>query len=128
MIRSRSSFSARLLHTIFRTPLPRYAGFTLVEAGSHPSAALVLSLVFVLASYPEYQERAREEIYSVVGRGRLPELDDFKKMPFVDALIKEIIRMRPEFPMGTPHFTTQDLHASSYLALILPWVYRRHAV
>ncbi|KAJ7267368.1 cytochrome P450 [Mycena rebaudengoi] len=91
-----------------------YAGFTLVEAGSHPSAAFVLSLVFVLASYPEYQERAREEIYSVVGTGRLPELDDFKKMPFVDALIKEIIRMRPEFPMGTPHFTTQDLHYKDY--------------
>ncbi|KAJ7830889.1 cytochrome P450, partial [Mycena olivaceomarginata] len=87
-------------------------GFSLVEAGSDTSAAFLLSLVLILAVYPEHQERARREIEAVVGAARLPELADFKHLPFVEALIKEVIRIRPAFPMGIPHFTTEEIRAS----------------
>lgn len=90
----------------------RYTGFSLVEAGSDTSAAFLLSLVLVLAVYPEHQERARREIEAVVGAVRLPELADFKHLPFVEALIKEVIRIRPAFPMVVPHFTTEEIRAS----------------
>ncbi|KAJ7845273.1 cytochrome P450 [Mycena olivaceomarginata] len=89
-----------------------YTGFSLVEAGSDTSAAFLLSLVLILAVYPEHQERARREIEAVVGAARLPELADFKHLPFVEALIKEVIRIRPAFPMGIPHFTTEEIRAS----------------
>ncbi|KAF8189911.1 cytochrome P450 [Mycena galopus ATCC 62051] len=92
-----------------------YTGFTLVEAGSDTSAAYLLSLVLILAAYPEHQERARREIEAVVGTARLPELGDFKDMPFIDALIKEVIRIRPTFPTGVPHFTTEDILARNYV-------------
>ncbi|KAJ6571782.1 cytochrome P450 [Mycena capillaripes] len=94
-----------------------YTGFTLVEAGSDTSAAYLLSLVLILAVYPEHQERARREIEDVVGTARLPDLADFKHMPFVDALIKEVIRIRPIFPIGVPHFTAEEIRASFFCLL-----------
>ncbi|KAJ7145384.1 cytochrome P450 [Mycena crocata] len=92
-----------------------YTGVPLVEAGSDTSAAFLLSLVLILALYPEYQERASKEIESVVGTTRLPELTDFKNTPFIGALIKEVIRIRPTFPLGIPHSTTSEIRYKDYI-------------
>ncbi|KAJ7512021.1 cytochrome P450 [Mycena galericulata] len=102
-------------------PVFSYGGFTLVEAGSDTVAAFLLSLVLILALHPEHQERARREVESVVGSTRLPELDDFERMPFVNALIKEAIRIRPSFPIGAPHYTTDEIHASPALMFGTPF-------
>ncbi|KAJ6487800.1 cytochrome P450 [Mycena sanguinolenta] len=88
---------------------------TLVEAGSDTSAAFLLSLILILTLYPEHQERARREIEAVVGTARLPELADFAHMPFVDAFIKEVNRIRPIFPLGLPHFTTEEIRYKDYV-------------
>jgi cytochrome P450 len=62
----------------------------------------------VLAVHPECQERARKEIDAVVGMGRLPAAEDFPNLPYLDALIKETLRFRPQFPMGVPHLMGCD--------------------
>ncbi|KAF7369124.1 Cytochrome P450 [Mycena venus] len=77
-----------------------YTGLALLDAGSDTSGAFLLSLVLCLAVFPEYQERAREEMDAVVGIGRLPTLEDFPKLPYLNAFVKEILRFRPQFPMG----------------------------
>ncbi|KAJ7076085.1 cytochrome P450 [Mycena belliarum] len=92
-----------------------YTGVSLVEAGSDTSAAFLLSLILILGLYPEHQERARLEIEAVIGTTRMPELEDFKRMPFVDALVKEVVRIRPSFPFGVPHSTTEDIHYKGYV-------------
>ncbi|KAF7349235.1 Cytochrome P450 [Mycena sanguinolenta] len=96
-----------------------YTGVTLVEAGSDTSAAFLLSLVLILAVYPEHQERAWRKVEAIVGIARLPELADFGHMPFVDALIKEVVRIRPTFPTGIPHFTTEEICAIPPRELLL---------
>lgn len=54
------------------------------------------------------QEKARQEIYRVVGTGRLPEYGDRPALPYVDALYREVMRWYPVSPLGVPHATTQD--------------------
>ncbi|KAJ7660066.1 cytochrome P450 [Mycena rosella] len=93
----------------------RYTALPIVEASSDTSAAFLLSLVLILGLYLEYQERARQEIEFVVGTTRIPELEDFKKMPFLDALIKEVIRIRPAFPIGIPHRITKEIRYKNYI-------------
>ena len=51
--------------------------------------------------HPEVQRRAQNEIDRVVGRGRLPNIEDQKALPFTMALIKEVLRFAPVVPMGT---------------------------
>ncbi|KAJ7489291.1 cytochrome P450 [Mycena latifolia] len=90
-------------------------GLALLDAGSDTSAAFLLSFALVLATYPELQARAREEMDAVVGSTRLPVPEDFEKLPFLDALIKECLRFRPQFPMGIPHVMTTDAFYKGYV-------------
>ena len=50
--------------------------------------------------YPEVQERAHALIDDVVGRDRLPTLDDRPSMQYIDAILRETLRWAPIVPMG----------------------------
>ncbi len=61
---------------------------------------------FMLAMvlYPEAQKRAQEEIDRVGGRDRLPTFQDEDHLPYVRALVKEIMRWRGVAPLSTFKF------------------------
>lgn len=48
--------------------------------------------------YPEVQDKAYEEINRVIGSDRFPTLQDFAKLPYMEALWKETLRWSPPFP------------------------------
>ena len=50
--------------------------------------------------YPDVQARARHEIEAVVGVHRLPTFEDFGSIPYIDALIKELLRWQPIIRLG----------------------------
>lgn len=54
-----------------------------------------MSLLLAVLLHPELQRKAQDEIDSVTGRGRFPTFEDRPKLPFVDALCKEVLRWRP---------------------------------
>jgi cytochrome P450 len=61
-----------------------------------------------MLAYPETQARAQAEIDAVVGRARLPTFADFPHLPYIRAMVKEILRWRPVGPLGSPHRSTED--------------------
>lgn len=48
----------------------------------------------MLLLYPEVQQRAQKDLDSVVGRDRLPNNEDRDKLPYIEAICKEILRWR----------------------------------
>lgn len=58
--------------------------------------------------FPEVQRKAQEEIDRVIGPTRLPGSDDRTHLPYVDAIVKEVLRWHPVAPMGAAHMTTED--------------------
>ena len=50
--------------------------------------------------YPDVLRRAQQEIDSVVGRDRLPDFSDVDNLPYIDALIQEVMRWRSVTPLG----------------------------
>ena len=50
--------------------------------------------------YPDVQKRGQAELDSVIGRERLPTFDDRPRLPFVDAVYKEVLRWHPVAPVG----------------------------
>jgi cytochrome P450 len=54
--------------------------------------------------HPEVQKRAQFEIDSVVGPDRLPCLEDRPNLPYVEALLSEVLRWNPVGPLGTASF------------------------
>ena len=50
--------------------------------------------------HPEVMRRAQAEIDAVIGRDRLPTFDDADRLPYIDALMCEVLRWRPVTPLG----------------------------
>jgi cytochrome P450 len=61
-----------------------------------------------MIAFPEVQRRAQVELDAVVGRDRLPTFDDAPRLPYVRAIIEEVIRWRPSAPLGVAHAATED--------------------
>ena len=53
-----------------------------------------------MALYPEVQKKAQAEIDAVVGPDRLPEFEDRPSLPYINAVIKEMMRWNLVTPLG----------------------------
>jgi cytochrome P450 len=61
--------------------------------GTSTTKAVMLTFFLAMLSFPEAQLKAQEELDRVIGRERLPELNDEPSLPYVSALIKEVQRL-----------------------------------
>jgi cytochrome P450 len=50
--------------------------------------------------YPDVQRKAQAEIDSVVGNSRLPDFSDQDALPYVQAVLKEVLRWHPVTPLS----------------------------
>ena len=77
-----------------------------------------------MALFPGVQAKAQAEIDAITGGERFPTFEDKEKLPYVCALIKEILRWNPVTPVGLPHLLTEDINLNGYFipkgATIIP--------
>ena len=57
---------------------------------------------------PRVVAKAQEELDRVVGKERLPDFSDKDDLPYIDALVKELLRWGPPLPISVPVKTAQD--------------------
>ncbi|KAI0264164.1 cytochrome P450 [Gloeopeniophorella convolvens] len=81
---------------------------SLYLAGADTTVSALSALFCVVAMYPDLQRRAQEELDAVTGGERLPDYDDRSRLPFVDAICKELLRWKPVVPLGIPHTPIED--------------------
>ena len=75
----------------------------------------VLQFFFLaMVLYPDVQKRAQAELDAVVGPDRLPSWEDRNSLPYLNALIKEVLRWQNVAPFGFPHYTTEDIEYRGY--------------
>lgn len=72
------------------------------------------ALFLALASNPDVQRKAQEELDSVIGSDRLPTLADQDNLPYIAAIAKEIGRWHPVAPLGFTHVTSRDDEYDGY--------------
>jgi cytochrome P450 len=58
------------------------------------------TFILAMTLYPEVQSKAQAEIDRVVGNSRLPDYSDQDELPYVDAVLKEVLRWHPVTPLG----------------------------
>ncbi|KAL8866064.1 MAG: hypothetical protein Q9174_006514 [Haloplaca sp. 1 TL-2023] len=86
----------------------------LVEGGADTTAAQLLTMVLAFAKNPDVQKKARAEIDPVCGARRSPDWSqDFQKVPYVNAVVKEGMRWRPVAVTALPHRVRQGENAHS---------------
>ena len=50
--------------------------------------------------HPEAQRKAQDELDRIVGLNRLPTFEDREHLPYVEALVTEVLRWRPVAPLS----------------------------
>ncbi|KAJ7252521.1 cytochrome P450 [Mycena rebaudengoi] len=72
-------------------------------AGFDTTSAALGTFILAMLANPDVQKRAQEEIVTVVREGHLPSFDDEESLPYVSAIVKEVLRWKPVTPIGFPH-------------------------
>ncbi|OSC96472.1 cytochrome P450 [Trametes coccinea BRFM310] len=80
----------------------------LYGAGGETTYSTVLTCILAMVMYPDQLRKAQEELDRVTGTDRLPTISDRGNLPYVTALIKEVMRWRPVLPLGLARATAAD--------------------
>jgi len=69
-----------------------------------------------MAINPAVQKKAQEEIDRVIGTKRLPDFRDRDsgKMPYIEAIYRELLRIAPSLPLAVPHSASEDDYYKGY--------------
>ncbi|EKM54963.1 uncharacterized protein PHACADRAFT_194992 [Phanerochaete carnosa HHB-10118-sp] len=76
-------------------------------AGTDTIVSTFQSFFIVIVLYPEVQAKAQQTI-DLVCYGRLPDFSDFHALPYVHALLKEVMGWNPVIPLNLAHVSTTD--------------------
>lgn len=78
---------------------------SMYNAGVDTTNSTLRTFVAAMLLHPDVQRKAQAELDSVVGREHLPEIQDKERLPYVNAVINEVLRWQPPIPFGIPHRT-----------------------
>ncbi|KAJ6545762.1 cytochrome P450 [Mycena capillaripes] len=84
-----------------------WASGSLFGGGADTTVATLSSFFLAMALYPEVQAAAQAELDTVLS-GELPRLTDRPSLPYVECVMREVLRWNPIAPLGLPHMLTQD--------------------
>lgn len=88
--------------------LAAYTCGGLVEAGSETTSTTLNNFLLAMLLFPETARKAQEEIDRVIGSDRLPTFEDEGNLPYIRAIVKEVLRWRPVNKFGMMHCTSED--------------------
>ncbi|OCT79851.1 cytochrome P450 1B1 [Xenopus laevis] len=71
-------------------------------------------VIFYLIRYPEIQTKLQDELDRVIGKDRLPCIEDQPSLPYVMAFLYELMRFSSFVPITIPHATTKNTNIMGY--------------
>ncbi|KAJ7496489.1 cytochrome P450 [Mycena latifolia] len=77
-------------------------------AGTDTTVAALGTFILAMLANPEAQKKAQAELDSVIGTGHLPDFTDAAALPYVSAIVKEVLRWRNVGPIAIPHYLSVD--------------------
>ncbi|KAM6912961.1 cytochrome P450 1B1-like [Xenentodon cancila] len=85
----------------------------LIGAGQDTMSTVMQWIFLLLLKYPDMQTKLQQLIDKVVGRDRLPSIEDRSNLALLDAFIYETMRFTSFVPVTIPHSTTSDVTIES---------------
>ncbi|XP_035667221.1 cytochrome P450 2U1-like [Branchiostoma floridae] len=86
----------------------------LFVAGSETTSTTLTWALLYMVLYPEVQQKVQEEIDSVVGPDTALSITQRSQLPYTEAVITEVMRIKPVAPMSLPHATSKNANLFGY--------------
>lgn len=68
------------------------------------TSSAIQSFFLAATLYPEIVRLAQRELDEVLGGERLPNISDVPRLPYISAIVKEVLRWRPPTPLGASSY------------------------
>ncbi|CAL1715497.1 unnamed protein product [Somion occarium] len=81
---------------------------SMYAGGADTTVSALGSFISAMVLHPKVQNKAQQEIDTVVGSERLPDYSDRDSLPYVDAIVNETLRWHPVVPLDIPHMLSAD--------------------
>lgn len=76
-----------------------------------------MTFFLVMVLFPDVQKKAQAQIDGVIGKGRLPRLQDRPLLPYIDAMLRETLRYNPVAPLCEYKFDLYRFHPGDGLSV-----------
>ncbi|XP_063917298.1 cytochrome P450 306a1-like [Zophobas morio] len=86
-----------------------YLLFDMFIAGTETALSSLKWVILYLAQYQDVQDKVRKEVVEVL-HGKTLEMSDVAKLPYTQAVLTEVSRIRTIVPLGFPHFADEDVY------------------
>ncbi|KAJ7439299.1 cytochrome P450 [Mycena latifolia] len=88
--------------------LVKVTAANMYAAGGDTTAAALGTFVLAMLANPEAQKKAQAELDAVIGIDDLPDFTDAAALPYVSAVVKEVLQWRNVAPIAIPHYLSVD--------------------
>ncbi|KAL5562153.1 hypothetical protein UlMin_031900 [Ulmus minor] len=102
------------VHGFTRETIIKATVTTLIIAGADTTAINLTWVLSLLVNNKNTLKRAKEELDQIVGKQRWVEDSDIKNLVYLQAIVKETLRLYPPGPLGVPHEATEDCEVCGY--------------
>ncbi|KAJ8250337.1 hypothetical protein COCON_G00222590 [Conger conger] len=83
-------------------------------AGVETTSTVLKWAIAYLIHHPQVQKKIQEELDSRIGMNRHPKYSDKGNLPYLEATIREVLRIRPVSPLLIPHVALADSSIGEY--------------
>ncbi|XP_039196497.1 cytochrome P450 2J2-like isoform X3 [Crotalus tigris] len=127
------NFTGNIFHVSRNDPDSTYSEENLVQciwefffAGSDTTMATLMWALLLLTNHPDIQEKVQKEIEDVFGFSGSISYQDWKKLPYTNAVIHEMQRVKYVLLFGVSRQSTKDVKMRGYLipkgSIIFPYL------
>ncbi|XP_002961663.2 flavonoid 3'-monooxygenase [Selaginella moellendorffii] len=86
----------------------------MILAGLETSLVTIEWTMAELINHPQVMSKAQQEMDNVVGRARAVQESDLPNLPYIEAIVKESLRLHPALPLGFPHLNPKPVKLGGY--------------
>ncbi|GLB41345.1 putative cytochrome P450 family protein [Lyophyllum shimeji] len=91
-----------------------FTASSMYGGGADTTVSAEYAFFLAMVLFPDVLKKAQEEIDTVIGNDRLPTISDRSQLPYVSALVLEVLRWNSVIPTGIPHTASEDSVVNGY--------------
>ncbi|KAI7743937.1 hypothetical protein M8C21_028462 [Ambrosia artemisiifolia] len=86
----------------------------MVFGGTNTTSSTIEFALAHIINKPEILKKAQQELDTTVGEGNIVEESHMKNLPYLHAIMKEVLRLHPSFPLLFPHSPSKSCVIGGY--------------